>query len=116
LAGNFFEAIPAIADAIVLKSVIHDWDDVRSGTILRNCHRALPVEGTLILVERIMPESPFAGNENKAHAMSDLNMLRGPGGLERTENEYRRLLGENGFCLMSIVPAERFSVIEVRAS
>jgi len=116
LAGNFFEAVPAIADAIVLKSVIHDWDDARSGTILRNCHQALPAEGTLILVERIMPESPFAGNENKAHAMSDLNMLRGPGGLERTENEYRHLLGDNGFSLMSIVPAGRFSVIEARAS
>ena len=116
LAGNFFETVPAIADAIVLKSVIHDWDDARSGTILRNCHQALPVEGTLILVERIMPESPSAGDENKAHAMSDLNMLRGPGGHERTENEYRRLLSENGFCPMSIVPAGRFGVIEARAS
>jgi hypothetical protein len=56
LAGNFFETIPAIADAIVLKSVIHDWDDARSSSILHNCHQALPVEGKLILVERIMPE------------------------------------------------------------
>ena len=26
LAGDFLESIPAIADAIILKSVIHDWD------------------------------------------------------------------------------------------
>jgi hypothetical protein len=115
LAGNFFETIPAIADAIVLKSVIHDWDDTRSSSILHNCHQALPVEGSLILVERIMPESPFVEDENRSHAMSDLNMLRGPGGRERTEKEYHRLLNENGFRPMSSFPAGRFSVIEARA-
>jgi hypothetical protein len=115
LAGSFFETIPAITDAIVLKSVIHDWDDARSSLILQNCRHALPVEGKLILVERIMPELPCVEDENRSHAMSDLNMLRGPGGLERTENEYHRLLTENGFRPMSISPAGRFSVIEARA-
>jgi len=115
LTGNFFEAIPSIADAIILKSVIHDWDDARSSSILHNCHQALPVEGKLILVERIMPELPCVGDENRSHAMSDLNMLRGPGGLERTEKEYHRLLTEHGFRPLSISPAGRFSVIEARA-
>jgi hypothetical protein len=112
LAGDFFETVPAIADAIVLKSIIHDWDDARSGLILHNCRQALPGKGTLILVERIMPEVPTVTDEDKAHAMSDLNMLRGPGGLERTEKEYHHLLNENGFRLISIIPAGRFSVIE----
>ena len=114
LAGDFFETVPAVADAIVIKSVIHDWDDARSGSILRNCRQALPVEGTLILVERIMPEIPTVTGEDKSNAMSDLNMLRGPGGLERTEKEYHRLLNENGFRPTSIYPAGRFSVIEAR--
>ena len=61
-----------------------------------------------------MPESPTVGDDDKANAMSDLNMLRGPGGLERTENEYRRLLNESGFRPTSIFPAGRFSVIEAR--
>jgi DNA-binding HxlR family transcriptional regulator len=114
LAGDFFEKIPAVADAIILKSVIHDWDDARSSTILQNCRRALPGNGTLLLVERIMPDSPTVTDEDKAHAMSDLNMLRGPGGLERTEKEYRHLLNKNGFRPESIYPAGRFSVIETR--
>lgn len=114
VAGDFFETIPAIAEAIILKSVIHDWNDERSSLILRNCRRALPGGGTLLLVERIMPESPIVGDEDKANAMSDLNMLRGPGGLERTENEYRRLLNESGLRPTSIYPAGRFSVIEAR--
>ncbi len=114
VAGDFFKTIPAIADTIVLKSVIHDWDDARSGLILQNCRQALPENGTLLLVERIMPESPTVKDEDKAHAMSDLNMLRGPGGLERTEKQYRRLLNKSGFRPASIYPAGRFSVIEAR--
>jgi DNA-binding MarR family transcriptional regulator len=114
VAGDFFREIPAIADTIVLKSVIHDWDDARSTSILQNCRQALPEAGTLLLVERIMPESPTVKNEDKAHAMSDLNMLRGPGGLERTEQEYRRLLNKSGFRPATIYPAGRFSVIEAR--
>jgi ubiquinone/menaquinone biosynthesis C-methylase UbiE len=114
LAGDFFKTVPAVADAIILKSVIHDWDDARSGTILQNCRRALPGNGTLLVVERIMPDAPTVTDEDKAHAMSDLNMLRGPGGLERTEKEYRHLLNENGFRPESIYPAGRFSVIETR--
>ena len=67
VSGNFFETIPFIADAIILKSVIHDWNDERSSLILRNCHRALPKNGTLLLVERIIPETPTASDVDKAH-------------------------------------------------
>ena len=37
VAGDFFDSIPKFADAIILKSVIHDWNDERSAAILRNC-------------------------------------------------------------------------------
>ena len=59
-----------------------------------------------------MPESPTGEDEDRSHAMSDLNMLRGPGGLERTEEEYRHLLNDNGFRPTSSLPAGRFGVIE----
>jgi ubiquinone/menaquinone biosynthesis C-methylase UbiE len=114
LAGDFFESIPDLADAIVLKSVIHDWNDERSSVILGNCRRALPEHGILLLVERIMPESPGTSAEHRAHAMSDLNMLRGPGGCERTEAQYCRLLNDSGFDQIAVHPAGRFSVIEAR--
>jgi hypothetical protein len=114
LAGDFFQSIPSGSDAIILKSVIHDWNDERSCIILRNCRQALPRDGTLLLVERLMPESPGVSNEDRANAMSDLNMLRGPGGRERTENEYHRLLTESGFRPTTLHPAGRFNVIESR--
>jgi O-methyltransferase domain len=106
--------VPAIADAISLKSVIHDWDDQRSDMILQNCRRALPDHGTLLLVERLMPEVSAIGDEHRSHALSDLNMLRGPGGKERTETQYRHLLGKAGFRTTSVISAGRFAVIEAR--
>jgi len=41
-------------------------------------------------------------------------MLRGPGGLERTEQQYRQLLKESGFEPSAVYPAGRFSVIEAK--
>jgi tRNA A58 N-methylase Trm61 len=114
LAGDFFKAVPAIADAIILKSIIHDWDDARSVTILQNCRKALPDGGKLLLVERLMPERPSMADEDKEQALSDLNMLRGPGGLERTERQYRELFDQSGFDLVMSYPAGRFNVIEAR--
>jgi hypothetical protein len=50
--------------------------------------------------------------EHLAAVLSDLNMLRGPGGCERTETEHRALLSANGFRVMRIVPAGPNSLIE----
>jgi hypothetical protein len=107
IAGDFFETVPSIADAIILKSVIHDWSD--------DCRKALPDNGTLWLAERIMPEQPTQNEDDQAHAMSDLNMLRGPGGCERTERQYCLLLEQAGFSQKSVRAAGRFYVIEAHA-
>ncbi|MHB9025479.1 MAG: methyltransferase [Armatimonadota bacterium] len=99
--GSFFDEIPAGADAQILKSVIHDWDDAQSLAILRNCHRALKAGGTLLLIERIMParaaRSPFA-------VLLDLQMLALTGGRERREAEFRTLLAAAGFTHTRLIP------------
>jgi hypothetical protein len=100
------------ADAITMKSIIHDWNDERSVTILDNCRRALPAQGKLLLVERIMPAAPKCNAQDRSTTLSDLNMLRGPGGCERTEAEYRALLRTGGFELCRVLPAGRFAVLE----
>jgi len=107
--GNFFESVPSGADAIILKWIIHDWNDDQSVTILKNCHRALPDNGKLILVEAVVPET----SEPHFSKFIDLNMLVMTGGRERTEVEFRELYEDSGFKLMRVVPTESpFSVIE----
>ena len=88
IGGNFFEWVPVGADVYVLKNVIHDWDDARAQKILRNCRRAIPEGGRLLLIENILTE----GNEPSAGKIADMTMLVIMGGAERTEAEYRHLL------------------------
>lgn len=107
--GNFFESVPAGADAYMMKHIIHDWDDHRALSILKNCHRAMPEDGKLLLVELVVP----AGNEPHLSKIQDLEMMLSPGGLERTGDEYRELLAAAGFELTRIIPtASPMSVIE----
>src|SRR5438105_8914276 len=54
VAGDFFDAVPAGADAYIMKHIIHDWDDERATKILSNCRRALKPGGKLLVVERVI--------------------------------------------------------------
>jgi orsellinic acid C2-O-methyltransferase len=113
VAGDFFESIPMGGDAYLLKAVLHDWDDEQSATILRNCRRAIPTNGRLLLIERAVPER-FEGNAiHHAIARMDLHMLVEFGGKERTEAEFRNLLEGAGFRLSSaIATSTEFSILE----
>lgn len=107
--GNFFESVPDGADAYMLRHIIHDWDDEKALTILRNCHRAMPAHGKLLVVESVIPP----GNEPFGGKLLDLVMLLIPGGKERTEEEYRTLFEKAGFELSRIVPTDsEISVVE----
>jgi O-methyltransferase domain len=114
VAGSFFDWIPGGADTILMKSILHNWKDDRCATILRNCRNALPSGGTLILIERIMPELAATNPEDRSCVMSDLNMLCGPGGCERTEAEYCRLAGIAGFAFMATTGIGAFSLVQFR--
>lgn len=108
--GSFFEAVPGGADAYLLKSVIHDWDDAEAIGILRNCRAAMDDSGKLLVVEPVIRP----GGEPDPAKFSDLNMLVMLGGRERTAEDFGRLYSEAGFRLTGIVPtgAPPFSIIE----
>ncbi|MGH8933970.1 MAG: methyltransferase, partial [Egibacteraceae bacterium] len=102
--GDFFKAVPNGADAYVLKSVIHDWDDERSVAILTNCRRAMREDAKLLLVEYVLPEKADP-TELMGIPMSDLNMLVATGGRERTQAEFEGLFKAAGLSLTSVTPA-----------
>jgi SAM-dependent methyltransferase len=109
VAGDFFDSVPAGHDAYVLSHIIHDWDEERALTVLRNCHEAMGPNGRLLLVESVVPP----GDEPHPAKMLDMLMLVCTGGMERTEDEYADLLGRAGFRLMRVIPtASPVSVIE----
>jgi hypothetical protein len=98
--GSFFESVPSGADAYLLRHIIHDWDDERSGRILGNIHRAMGEAGRLLVVESVIPP----GNEPSFGKLLDLTMLVIPGGQERTREEYEALFRASGFRLTRVVP------------
>jgi hypothetical protein len=80
--------------------------------ILNNCRQALKPGARLIVVDRIVPEQLEANAECRDITLMDLNMLRMPGGQERTEREHRELLTKGGFKLTRYANAGRVDVIE----
>jgi hypothetical protein len=107
--GDFFQSVPSGADAYIMRHIIHDWNDVKSLTILRNCHAVMSPGSKLLLVESVIPpgNDPFMGK------FLDLTMMLIPGGKERTEGEYRTLYDKAGFDLVRIVPTStEVSVVE----
>ncbi len=86
----------------MLANVLHDWDDARSVTVLRNCRRAMRDGGRVAVVERRI----FADREHSLPTLlSDINMLIVTGGQERTDDEYARLFSDAGLRLARIVSA-----------
>ena len=96
--GDFFQAVPS-GDAYIMKHIIHDWDDARALTILKNIHAAASPNARLFLLEAVL--SP--GSEPHFAKFIDIEMLLLPGGCERTEKEYRDLLAQAGFRLTKVV-------------
>ncbi len=108
VALDFFESVPHGGDAYILKRIIHDWEDEKAITILKNCHRAMADDARLLLVEQVIP----AGNEPHPGKVADIFMLLF-GGVKRTGEEYEALLNAAGFELANIHPTEsEMSVIE----
>lgn len=111
--GDFFQSVPAGADAYMMKHIIHDWDDEHSIKILKNVLTAMKENAKVLIIEMVVPK----GNDPSPSKFLDLQMLCMETGKERTEEEYRKLLEASGFRLNRIIPTNSpYSVIEgVRA-
>src|SRR5918998_3585054 len=108
--GSFFETVPEGADAFLLKSIIHDWDDAAAIEILRTCRAPMADTGRLLVVEPVIRP----GNEPDPAKFSDLNMLVMLGGRERTADDFEKLYAEAGFRLADVVRtgSPPFNIIE----
>jgi hypothetical protein len=99
-AGSFFESIPSGADAYIMKYIIHDWYEPECIKILSHCRKGIRPDGKLLVVDQVVP----GRNEPGVSKLMDLEMLVLPGGMERTEQEFRELFTASGFRLERIIP------------
>jgi hypothetical protein len=112
--GDFFAAVPAGADAYLLKHIIHDWGDEDCLRILGQIRAVMAPGARVLVVEQVISpgNAPFPGK------LLDLNMLvMTEGGRERTPSEYASLLAKAGLSLQRIVPTPSpVSVVEAVAA
>jgi len=98
IGGNFFDAVPANADAYILKAILHDWDNADANTILRNCHLAMKKGTRLFVVDMVVPDQDTPSPIKEV----DLQMLAMQTGCERTAAELESLLKNADFELEEI--------------
>ncbi|CAL5412430.1 unnamed protein product [Camellia sinensis] len=101
--GDMFVSVPK-GDAIFMKWILHDWSDDHCLELLKNCHKALPENGKVIVVEGIVPLAPpdntMAAASAAAKVISQIDMImltQNTGGMERTQPEFQALAAEAGF-------------------
>ncbi|KAM3405366.1 hypothetical protein ACQJBY_008067 [Aegilops geniculata] len=112
VAGDMFESVPP-ADAVFLKSVLHDWDDDKCVKILKTCRKAIPPReagGKVIIIDIVVGADKKHG---EVHALLDLYIMF-INGVERDEQEWSKIFLEAGFSDYKIIPVLGFrSIIEV---
>ena len=111
--GDFFVGVPDDGDIYLLKAVLHNWDDDRCAMILATLRRNMPANSRLLVIERVSPDKIDGSALQQAALRSDLNMLVGRGGRERSRAEFTAMLEQSGFTTTRVISlAEGFSVIE----
>ncbi|CAJ1976043.1 unnamed protein product [Sphenostylis stenocarpa] len=95
--GDMFEGVPS-GDAIFMKWILHDWSDEHCVKVLKNCYKAIPDDGKVIVVDSIVSMVPEKSVTAKSVLGSDLMMMiHNPGGKERTRQEFIELAEASGF-------------------
>ena len=102
--GDFFDAVPAGADAYLLSHVVHDWPEPEARVDPRPCPRGDRARGQAARSSRW--SMPADDTPHPAH-MLDITMMLLTGGEERTEDEYAELLARAGFRLERVIPTRR---------
>ncbi|OTB15976.1 hypothetical protein K445DRAFT_59919 [Daldinia sp. EC12] len=102
MAYDFFTEQPVKgARAYSYHHILHDWPDEQCLQILKRVKEAMkPGYSKLLIHDAIVPEQ----GANVYHGLMDLTMMAFNGGLERTEGQWRELLGKAGFDVVNTLP------------
>lgn len=98
LYGNFFEPLKIDADTIILKRILHDWNDEKAVLILENIKKIMNDNTRLYIIDAVLDQS----DEIKEVAAIDLLLLTIFGGKERTHAEWITLLHKAELQIASI--------------
>ncbi|GAU40392.1 hypothetical protein TSUD_265360 [Trifolium subterraneum] len=114
--GDMFKSIPH-ADAVLLKWVLHDWNDELALKILKNSKEAISgkgKDGKVIIIDILIDETSDDHDLTELQLNFDMLMLTVFNGKERGKKEWEKLIYDAGFSSYKITPICDFkSLIEV---
>ncbi|KZV55220.1 trans-resveratrol di-O-methyltransferase [Dorcoceras hygrometricum] len=115
--GDMFEAIPT-ADVVLLKWLLHDWDDEACIKVLKNCREVIPAGkekgGKVIIIDIVLGYNNENDMVKEDQLLWDIAMMVYLNGKERSEKEWKQLFLDAGFSSYNITPILGVrSIIEV---
>ncbi|GAB4845575.1 hypothetical protein Ancab_040132 [Ancistrocladus abbreviatus] len=111
IAGDMFQSVPS-GEVIWMKWVLHTCDDNHCIKLLKNCYKALPDNGKVIVIDTVIPEEPEVASYAKYAYISDVAMMVfNTEGKERTQKEFWSLANAAGFASVKLVCRVYFSDI-----
>ncbi|XP_062152708.1 probable O-methyltransferase 3 [Alnus glutinosa] len=116
LGGDMFEAVPP-ADAILLKWILHDWNDEECVKILQRCKEAITrnnKKGKVIIIDMMIESQKGDEESTETQLFFDMLMMVLVSGKERNKKEWAKLFFDAGFSDYKITPVLGLrSLIEV---
>ncbi len=113
--ASFFDPLPEPADCYVLKYILHDWAEEPARQIVQRVGEAARQSGgTVVLIEKLMPEQVQADPDHAIALYGDMTMMLWDG-RERTRAQFAELLAHGGLALThTLALSDNHHVIEAK--
>ena len=95
-----------MAFCFVCQWILHDWNDDECVRILKNCKQAIPPRdagGKIIIIDMVVGSEPSDIKHVETQVLHDILMMVF-NGVERDEQEWKKIFFEAGFKDYKIVP------------
>uniref|UniRef100_A0A224XH25 N-acetylserotonin methyltransferase n=1 Tax=Hypericum tomentosum TaxID=1137039 RepID=A0A224XH25_9ROSI len=98
IGGDMFECVP-VADAVLLKWILHGWNDEDCVKILKRCKEAIDGRdgGKVIVIDMIVNHKINGDKQIETQLFFDMLMMTVSTGRERTEKQWAKLIADAGF-------------------
>jgi hypothetical protein len=110
--GDFLDSVPEGGNIYVLKHILRDWDDETSSTILQNCRRAMRPTSKLLIIDAALDPR---NSRDRIGKLLDLEQMFWLSGTLRTMDQWRTLLGKNGYRISETRPTDVVDAVIIEA-
>lgn len=102
--GSFLDSVPGGFDHLIMKNILHDWNDDVVLNILSNCASSAEPGTEITIVELLLPETGRPKTPQYPDFDVDWNLFCTLGGKERTLSQFQELLERTGWQFLEARP------------